>query len=252
MGDDDSSQPAILLAHGDTRQLKSLADLLCGEGYSILSATDGETALHIAQTYPLLLILLDVHLPGRDGLEMCRLLRSTHETAYIPILMLSTNNDETETIVGLEVGADDYISSKLKWGVMRARIRALLRRSQYEQLPLVSVREGKAKEAVEGENRQMIVAGDLRIDLAGRQVLRKEEPIELSTRLFDLLVYLVRHRGVVLTRLELLEQIRGESAHSEERLLDVYIHWLREKLEEDSTRPCHLQTIRGIGYRLTL
>ncbi len=183
---------------------------------------------------------------------MCRLLRSAHETAYIPILMLSTNNDETETIVGLEVGADDYISSKLGWGVVRARIRALLRRSQYEQLPLVSLRERKAKEVVEEEKRQVIVAGDLRIDLAGRQVLRKEEPIELSTRLFDLLVYLVRHRGVVLTRLELLEQIRGESVQSEERLLDVYIHWLREKLEDDTTHPYHLQTIRGIGYRFTL
>ena len=157
-----------------------------------------------------------------------------------------------ETIVGLEVGADDYVTSPFQWKVLRARIRALLRRSKYTQRLLnASERHDENEEHTQEDRQEMLVVGDLRIDLAGRNVTYREQPLELSARLFDLLVYLARHKNVALTRKELMEQVHIETLKAGERLLDGYVHWLREKLEDDPTRPEYIQTIRGVGYRFT-
>ena len=243
---------AILIAVGDASLRETLDGSLQAEGYSTLLAADGETALTLAQTHPLLLVLLDFTLPQRDGLEMCRMLRMQPETAYVPILMIAMHEDETETIVGLEVGADDYVTSPFQWKVLRARIRALLRRSKYTQRLLnASERHDENEEHTQEDIQEMLVVGDLRIDLAGRNVTYREQPLELSARLFDLLVYLARHRNVALTRKELMEQVHIETLKAGERLLDGYVHWLREKLEDDPTRPEYIQTIRGVGYRFT-
>ncbi len=242
---------AILLAIGDTTLRETLDVSLGAEGYSTLLAADGETALALAQEHPLLLVLLDFALPQRDGLEMCRMLRMQQETAYVPILMIAMHDDETETIVGLEVGADDYVTFPFQWKILRARIRALLRRSKYTQRVVHASERVDENEEHAQEDTQVLVVGDLRIDVVGRNVIYHEQPIELSARLFDLLVYLARHPNVALTRKELMEQVHIETLKAGERVLDGYVHWLREKLEDDPTRPEYIQTIRGVGYRFT-
>ncbi len=171
------------------------------------------------------------------------------KTAYVPILMLATHNDETETIVGLEVGADDYVTSPFHWKILRARIRALLRRSTYLRSLTSGAQDVHQDETTAHEQTQVLVSGNVRIDLTGRNVMLCDQPIELSARLFDLLVYLVHHRGAVVARKDLMEQVHIDVLAGDARLVDVYVHWLREKLEDDSAHPRRLQTVRGIGYR---
>jgi DNA-binding response OmpR family regulator len=185
--------PAILIAIEDEVLQNTLVAHLRQEGYQTLSARDGETAWHLAKLRPLLLVLLDLTLPGRDGLEICRLLRSQPDTAYLPVLLIASHDDEMETIVGLEVGADDYVTIPMRWNILRARIRALLRRSKYMQETSLALEEaGEKMSSLQGYE-YCLVIGDLHIDLAGRVVRQRGQPVELSTRLFDLLLYLVHH-----------------------------------------------------------
>lgn len=244
IGDDLFPSAAILVAIADSTVRNTLSTLLKEEGYPVILAAEGETAFALAIHHPLLLALLDFQLPQRDGLELCRLLRTHEETASLPILLLASANDETETIVGLEVGADDYVVWPLNWKMVRARIRALLRRSRYMQGQALPDHEAREK-----DRGPVLVVGDLRIDLAGHAVMRRDQPLPLSARLFDLLVYFVRHRGIVLPRKHLMERVLLIDPACEERLVDVYVHWLREKLEDDPAHPQHIQTVRGIGYR---
>jgi two-component system alkaline phosphatase synthesis response regulator PhoP len=239
-----SPPAAILVAIADDAVRNALSTHLKEEGYRVMTAADGRTAFFLATRHPLLLALLDVQLPLRDGLELCRLLRTHDETASLPILLLASTNDEMETIVGLEVGADDYVVWPVNWKMFHARLRALLRRSRYLQSQPSPDHQSREK-----ETGAELVVGDLRIDLAGHTVMRRDQPLDLSARLFDLLVYFVRHRGIVLPRKHLMERVLLIDPACEERLVDVYIHWLREKLEDDSAHPHHIQTVRGIGYR---
>lgn len=243
---DSRPSPAILVAISDETIRATLVNSLRKEGYTIQEASNGERAFHLAQQQTLLLALLDRTLSGRDGIEMCRLLRNQQETAWLPILILATHDDEVETVVGLEVGADDYVIWPQNWMVLHARIRALLRRSRYMSLaasPLV--------EAGKKQDEHFLEIGNLRIDLAGHAVMRHNQPIDLSARLFDLLVYLVRHRGSTIPRKHLQEYVLGAPASVDERIIDSYVHWLREKLEDDPTHPTQIQTVRGIGYRFS-
>ncbi len=204
------------------------------EGYEVHVAGDGIEALRLAQAAAPDLVVLDLMLPGLDGLEVCRQLR--RESA-VPILMLTAKDDEVDKIVGLEVGADDYMTKPFSLHELIARIRAMLRRSRMQQAIAAP------------DNEQPIRSGDLEVDALQRRVLLRAEALQLKPKEFDLLVYLMQHRGRVLTRDQLLEKVWGYTFGGDTRTVDVHIRWLREKIEESPSSPRRLETIRGVGYR---
>jgi DNA-binding response OmpR family regulator len=230
-------QRTILVVEDDAPLRDTLAYNLRAEGYQVLTASDGVTALEIARQKPVSLVLLDLMLPRLDGLEVCRQLRSKPETADIAILMLTARVEETDLVVGLELGADDYVTKPYAWNELRARIRALLRRGSHKGV----------SDAADGV--RQLSAGDLTVDVDRREVLRRGEEITLPARLFDLLVYFMRNRGNVLTRDQLLEKVWGYDYEGDTRTIDVHIRWLRERIEDDPANPQLIQTVRGVGYR---
>jgi two-component system alkaline phosphatase synthesis response regulator PhoP len=230
-------QRTILVVEDDAPLRDTLAYNLRAEGYQVLTASDGVTALEIARQKPVSLVLLDLMLPRLDGLEVCRQLRSKPETADIAILMLTARVEETDLVVGLELGADDYVTKPYAWNELRARIRALLRRGSHKG----------ASDAMDGV--RQLSAGDLTVDLDRREARKRGEEITLPARLFDLLVYFIRNRGNVLTRDQLLEKVWGYDYEGDTRTIDVHIRWLRERIEDDPANPQLIQTVRGVGYR---
>jgi DNA-binding response OmpR family regulator len=233
----------ILVVEDDTALRDTIAYNLRGEGYVVLTAADGISALEITHQNPVSLVMLDLMLPRLDGLDVCRQLRTRAETANTPILMLTARGEETDKVIGLELGADDYVTKPFSWKELRARVRALLRRG--EHTPVVV---GTSSENT-GEDRRILTSGDLHIDVDRREVRRGDREIELPTRLFDLLVYLVRNKGLVLTRDRLLQHVWGYDYAGDTRTVDVHMRWLREKLEDDPASPQLLLTVRGVGYR---
>ncbi len=241
------SSPArrtILVVEDDATLRETIAYNLRSEDYAVLTAADGVAALELAHQHPVALVLLDLMLPRLDGLEVCRQLRARPETAKVPILMLTARGEETDKVVGLELGADDYVTKPFTWREVRARIRALLRRSEAAGAPTTTGRHETASDEA-----RVLTAGDLRIDIDRREVTRGDRQIELPARLFDLLVYMVRYRGTVLTRDRLLEHVWDYEYTGDTRTVDVHIRWLREKVEDDPARPELILTVRGVGYR---
>jgi DNA-binding response OmpR family regulator len=237
-------QRTILVVDDDAALRDTLAYNLRGEGYLVLTAADGVAALEAARHNAVALVLLDLMLPRLDGLDVCRRLRAQPTTAKVPILMLTARGEETDKIVGLELGADDYVTKPFSWNEVRARVRALLRRSDQADATGSASTVG-----AEGDDRRVLTVSDLRIDVDRREVTRGDRQIELQARLFDLLVYMVRYRGTVLTRDRLLEHVWGYEYAGDTRTVDVHIRWLREKLEDDPANPQLIQTVRGVGYR---
>ncbi len=232
-------QRPILVVEDDDALRETLAYNLGADGYETLLAEDGVVALDLARRQPVALVILDVMLPRLDGLDVLRQLRARPETAGIPVLMLTARAEESDIVVGLELGADDYVTKPFSWNEVRARVRALLRRGgQRAEEP------GAAEPKTEP-----IIAGDLRIDEDRREVRKGDRVIERPARLFDLLLYLARHRGVVLTRGRLLENVWGYDYTGDTRTVDVHVRWLREKIEDDPANPQLVQTVRGVGYR---
>ena len=233
----------ILVVEDDDALRDTIAYNLRGEGYLVLMAADGVTALDLARQQPVSLVLLDLMLPRLDGLDVCRQLRARSDTANLPILMLTARGEETDKVVGLEMGADDYVTKPFSWKELRARVRALLRRGEHTG----SIATG----AVEGAPAagRVLETGDLHIDVDRREVHRGEREIDLPARLFDLLVYMVRNKGLVLTRDRLLQHVWGYDYAGDTRTVDVHMRWLREKLEDDPANPVLVQTVRGVGYR---
>ncbi|MGH2486003.1 MAG: winged helix-turn-helix domain-containing protein, partial [Ktedonobacterales bacterium] len=180
-------------------------------------------------------------LPRMDGLEVCRRIRSRPESAQTPILMLTARGDETDKVVGLEMGADDYVTKPFSWQELRARIRALMRRGEQAQDSAVATPET-------GDG-GVLAAGGLRIDTMRHEVTRDGQEIELPARLFDLLVYMVRNNGLVVTRDRVLQQVWGYDYAGDTRTIDVHVRWLREKIEQDPANPRLIVTVRGVGYR---
>ena len=180
------------------------------------------------------LIVLDVMLPGLSGLEVCRILRK--ETT-VPILMLTARNEEVDKIIGLEIGADDYMTKPFSMRELLARIRAMLRR-----VGMTS--------AVQAAPAGMLKTGDLEIDTERHRVISGGTELELSPKEYDLLVYLASNKGFVFTREQLLERVWGYDYAGETRTIDVHIRWLRRKIEKDPSRPEKLVTVRGAGYKL--
>jgi DNA-binding response OmpR family regulator len=219
---------SILIVEDDAVLRDTLALNLRAEGYEVHSAEDGETGLALARDMEPDLVVLDVMLPKLDGLTVCRILR---RKSQVPIIILTARGTEADKIVGLETGADDYIVKPFSLGEFLARVRAALRR-------------GAVAPATDE-----LSSGDLRIDLISRRAYMGETEIQLAPKEFDLLTMLVRHAGAVLTRDLLLTRVWGDDYLGDTRTVDVHIRWLREKIEEDPSRPERIITLRGVGYR---
>lgn len=203
-------------------------------GYQVKTFANGETLLQeIDITVPDLFIL-DIMLPGKDGLELCREIRQKSRTKNIPIIMLTAKSEEFDKVLGLELGADDYLTKPFGVRELVARVKALLRRMD----SLGS--EGEA---------DLLKHGDILIDCARHEVFKRGVLIALTYKEFELLKMLVRHKGKVLSREMLLEKVWGFDYLGETRTVDVHIRYLRQKLEDDSDHPVYIKTVRGIGYK---
>ncbi len=236
----------ILVVDDEPVLVETIAYNLEQAGFSVTTAADGSSAIEAAHREMPDLIILDIMLPEMDGLEVCRQLRRDSETATTPIMMLTAKGDEIDKVVGLEVGADDYVTKPFGRRELLARVRALLRRSEYVPADNEPARQN-AIEEVPRQTRELAV-GPVRIDLAGRRVFCRGQELELQPKQFDLLTYLVRNRGTVLTRDQLLHNVWGYDYAGDTRTVDVHIRWLREKLEQDPASPKLIQTVRGVGY----
>ncbi len=222
----------ILIVEDELTLVDNLSNRLHEEGYSVITSPNGEEGLEKARAQVPDLIVLDIMLPGLDGLSLCRILRRDPTTELIPIIMLTARGMEVDKIVGLESGADDYLVKPVALGEFLARVRAVMRRTR--------------KHATAGDE---LESNDLQINLIGRRVHKAGEEIRLTNKEFDLLAELMRNKGVVLSRDLILTKVWGYDSFVDKRTVDVHIRWLREKIEEDASDPRRIVTIRGVGYR---
>lgn len=223
--------PNILLVDDEPVIIDSLSYSLRREGFEVFTATDGSQALDLFPTVQPDLVILDIRLPGIDGLEVCRRLRSH---SPVPIIMLTALGNELDRVVGLEVGADDYLPKPFSFRELLARIRSVLRRVELDQ------RNGKP---------EVMQVGLLRLDPTSRRTFKGEKEIQLSAREFELLITLMSQAGRAVSRDELITKIWGSDWSGDPRTLEVHIRWLRLKIEDDPTTPRFVQTVRGYGYR---
>jgi DNA-binding response OmpR family regulator len=223
-----SKKAKILLVEDDTALRETLAYNLTKSGYRVVTAADGVSALDVAKEEEPDLVLLDLMLPELDGLSVCRALR---EQRSVPIIMLTARTGEVDKIVGLDAGADDYVTKPFSLGELLARVRAALRRTP---------------DATVGDK---VSSGDLSLDLVSRRATLGDRELQLSPKEFSLLAELVRHKSAVLSRDLLLTRVWGFDYYGDTRTVDVHVRWLREKIEADPSRPERIQTVRGIGYR---
>ena len=217
----------LLIVEDDQTLRETLVYNLTREGYEVIQAGDGVTALNLAREQQPQVILLDIALPELDGLTVCRTLRREMDAA---IILLTARGGEVDRIVGLDSGADDYIAKPFSFGELLARLRAVLRRGQREAVT-------------------QLKSGDLRLDLVSRRAYRGEQLLALAPREYELLAELIRHKGAVLTRDLLLQRVWGFDFAGDTRTVDVHIRWLREKIENDPANPQRIETVRGLGYR---
>jgi DNA-binding response OmpR family regulator len=227
----------ILVVEDEPALRDTLAYNLSRQGYQVETAGDGKIAISLAREKSPDLIVLDIMLPVLDGFEVCRILR---KETNIPILMLTARDDEIDRVIGLELGADDYLTKPFSMREFLARVKAQLRRVRMD------------REDVESDiefPKEMILINNLMIDLSRREVLLNDTPVWLKPKEFDLLLFLARHRGQVLSRSIILERVWGWEFSGGSRTVDVHVRWLREKFEPDSANPTRIITVRGIGYR---
>jgi DNA-binding response OmpR family regulator len=227
----------VLVVEDDVTLLETLEYNLARQGYEVLVAADGVKGLEMAQKEQPDLIVLDVMLPGMDGLDVCRILR---REMSVPILMLTARADEVDKIVGLEVGADDYLTKPFSMRELLARVKAMLRRVRLIRAEMVEDGLVSASER--------LTFGDLTVDLDRHQATWQEKPLRLKPKEYDLLIFLVRNRGVALSRDLILERVWGWDYDGGSRTVDVHVRWLREKIEDDPAKPTRIVTVRGVGY----
>jgi DNA-binding response OmpR family regulator len=221
----------ILVVDDETTLRETLVDALEADGFRVVAAADGREALALFRSERPDLILLDVMLPELSGVEVCRIIRAE---SSVPIVMLTAKDSELDKVVGLELGADDYVTKPFSLRELSARIRALFRRSE---------------QAVALETPPGVVDLDrVQVDLAGHRLLRDGETLPIKPKAFELLTFLIRHPGQVFTRDQLLERVWGYDYAGETRTVDVHIHWLRSQVEEDPSAPRFIHTVRGVGY----
>ena len=223
----------VLVVEDDASLLEAVKYNLRKEGYEVVTAMDGEAALETARREKPALLILDIMLPKLNGFEVCRILR--RETTA-PIIMLTAKADETDKIVGLEIGADDYMTKPFSMRELMARVRALLRRAKLSDIP--------------ASDEPLITIGELLIDAARRRASLRGAELELSRKEFDLLAFLGRNKSLVFNRDQLLEKVWGYDFAGDTRTVDVHIRWLRQKIETDASNPKYLITVRGTGYKL--
>ena len=225
----------ILLIEDEENLVLALTYNLEREGYRVFSALDGERGLELARQTPTDLVILDVMLPRMDGFELCRILR---RESTVPIIMLTARGEEIDRVVGLELGADDYVTKPFSVRELLARVRALLRRSDQASAPTQAVGAAEA-----------LRAGDLEVDLAAHTASLRGAPLDLRPREFDLLALLVANPRRAFTRDQVLERLWGHDYIGDARTVDVHVRWLREKIEDHPSAPRRIITVRGVGYR---
>jgi DNA-binding response OmpR family regulator len=223
---------SILVVDDERTLRETLAEGLEEEGFAVFQAADGREAVEAFRRHHPDLILLDLMLPELSGTEVCRIIRAE---SGVPILMLTAKSAEIDKVVGLELGADDYVTKPFSFRELLARVRALLRRVEAQA------------QVTEPET---IDLGAVKVDLAGRRLLRDGETLPVKPKAFDLLVFLLRNAGHVFTRDQLLEHVWGYDYAGETRTVDVHVHWLRAQIESDPADPVYLETVRGVGYVL--
>ncbi len=233
----------VLVVEDEPALLDTLEYNLSKQGYSVSTAKDGLKALEIARQVTPDLMVLDIMLPGMDGFEVCRILR---QEMSVPILFLTAKADEIDKIVGLEVGADDYMTKPFSMRELVARVKALLRRVRLVREEVEATHQDAAQADFPLER---LVFGDLIIDLSRREVFFRGETFHLKPKEFELLVFLARNRGIVISRDLVLERVWGWDYDGGSRTVDVHVRWLREKIENDPANPTRLVTVRGVGYR---
>ena len=222
----------ILLVDDEDSIQKLLTYPLERDGYRVVQARDGDEALRQFEEHSVDLVVLDLMLPKLDGLEVCKRLRAQ---SSVPIIMLTARDDEFDTVLGLELGADDYITKPFSIREFRSRGRALLRRAATPHLS--------------GRRDEVIDRGDVVVDLPRRTVEVRGEAVQLTFVEFELLALLAASPGIVFSRRQLLERIRGSADYREPRTIDVHVRHLREKIERDPSEPALIFTVRGAGYR---
>ena len=225
----------VLVVEDEENLLEALRYNLEREGYAVNTAIDGEQALLSARDSAPDLVILDVMLPQLDGFEICRILRRRSD---VPILMLTARGEEIDRVVGLELGADDYVTKPFSIRELMARVRNLLRRSH--RAPSASDDASPA---------DILRSGDLEVDSVSHIVRLNGELLELKPREFDLLALLAKNKARAFTRDQILERLWGHDYYGDSRTVDVHIRWLREKIEPQPSKPVRIVTIRGVGYR---
>lgn len=223
----------ILLVDDEPSLVKGVKLSLELEGYEVLTAGDGHQALAVFRNAGPDLIILDLMLPGVDGLTVCRRIR---EASTTPIIMLTAKTDDVDKVVGLELGADDYLTKPFNTRELVARVRAVLRRVQFD------------RQAAAGEQEHVVAIGDLAVDVHRRRVSRGDKTLDLTPTEFDLLVHLASHPGRVFSREELLRSVWGYEYFGDDRTVDVHVSRLRDKIEPDAQSPVYVLTSWGKGY----
>lgn len=224
----------ILVVEDDPNLLSALKYSLQEEGYDVVIAADGAEAVDTARNVRPDLVILDLMLPKMSGFEVCRILR---KDMTVPIFILTAKTEEADKIVGLEIGADDYMTKPFSMRELIARVRAMLRRVKMTEQP-------------PAEEKPLLKVNDLVIDLARHRVTLRGTELGLTPKEFDLLAFLIKNKGLVFNREQLLEKVWGYDYAGSTRTVDVHIRWLRQSIETDPQNPKHLVTIRGTGYKL--
>ena len=220
----------ILVVEDETTLRETLADALEAEGFHVAQAADGRSALVSFRSEHPDLVLLDLMLPELSGIEVCRIIRAE---SGVPIVMLTAKDSELDKVVGLELGADDYVTKPFSLRELSARIRALFRRSE---------------RSTPAGGPSVVDLGRVQVDLAGHRLLRDGKSLPIKPKAFELLAFLLRNPGQAFTRDQLLEHVWGYDYAGETRTVDVHVHWLRSTLEDDAAAPKFIHTVRGVGY----
>ncbi len=230
----------ILIVEDELSLQETLVYNLEKQGYQVEAVGNGNRALEVARRLRPDLLVLDIMLPGLDGIEVCRILR---REMNIPIIMLTARDDEIDRVVGLEVGADDYLTKPFSMRELLARVKAQLRRTQIIRDELDKLRTSDAAP------HDILTCGNLQINITRREVSLNGQPLTLKPQEYDLLLFFAQHRGQMLSREFILERVWGWDYIGDSRTVDVHVRWLRQKIEPDPSHPIRIVTVRGGGYR---
>ncbi len=226
-----AASPKVLIVEDEEPLLFTLAHNLKREGYAVVTASRGDDGLKLAREQKPDLILLDVMLPGIDGIQVCRMLRRDSD---VPIIMLTALGGEGDRVAGLDTGADDYIPKPFGMRELMARVRALLRRSGGRAQPDAGTTP--------------VISGDLQVDRERHEVVRNGSVLRMKPKEFELLLFFLQHPGRVFSREQILDEVWGYDFSGGPRTVDVHVRWLRQKVEDDPASPARIRTIRGSGY----